>query len=251
MSLTDQEYLRFSRHVMLSEIGEQGQIVIKNSHVLIVGMGGLGCAAAQYLAAAGIDQLTLVDHDQIEISNLQRQILYSESDIHCAKVDVAKAKLMTINSQLTINALHQSIFEVNFNALLNNVDVVLDCTDNISTRHFINQTCVNNKKKLVSASAIQGEGQLISFNFSQQSSPCYQCLVPDKTQVDRKCSSLGVLSSLLGVMGSLQATEVFRLLLKQHQELNQLLIFDAWQMTFKRLTLKADPSCKCCRVNKF
>lgn len=250
MSLTDQEYIRFSRHIMLNEIGEAGQVAIKNAHILIVGMGGLGCAAAQYLAAAGIGQLTLVDHDQVELSNLQRQILYIETDIHCAKVDVAKVKLMAINPQLNVLALHQSIFEINLSALLNNVDVVLDCTDNVSTRHFINQTCVNSQAKLVSASAIQGQGQLISFDFSQQKSPCYQCLVPDKTQVDRRCSSLGVLSSLLGVMGGLQATEVFRLLLKQHKELNQLLIFNAWQMTFKRITLTAEPSCKCCGIDK-
>ncbi|GHE97554.1 HesA/MoeB/ThiF family protein [Thalassotalea profundi] len=246
MSLTDREYMRFSRHIMLDECGESGQSTIKNAHVLIVGMGGLGCAAAQYLAAAGVGTLTLVDHDQIELSNLQRQILYTEKDIHSAKVEVAKIKLMAMNSHLNVKAVHQSVFNINLNMMLNNIDVVLDCTDNISARHFINQACVNTQTKLVSASAIQGQGQLISFDFSQHRSPCYQCLVPDKTQVESSCSSLGVFSPLLGVMGSLQAAEVVKLLLNQHQTLNQLLCFDSWKMEFKSISLKADLDCECC-----
>ncbi|MGB1199242.1 MAG: HesA/MoeB/ThiF family protein [Thalassotalea sp.] len=246
MSLTDKEYLRFSRHIMLDEIGEAGQVTIKNAHVLIVGMGGLGCAAAQYLASAGIGKLTLIDNDNVERSNLQRQILYTDADIRSAKVVAAKNKLTLINPQLKITTFEQSVFDIALPEQLTNVDVVLDCTDNIDTRYFINQACVVAHTKLVSAAAIQGTGQLISFDFSQQRSPCYQCLVPEKPSAIRNCSSLGVLSPLLGVMGSLQATEVFRLILGQHKQLNQLLIFDAWKMTFNSFTLTADPKCKCC-----
>ncbi|GAA5134928.1 HesA/MoeB/ThiF family protein [Thalassotalea piscium] len=247
MLLTDQEYIRFSRHIMLDEVGEAGQIAIKQAHILIVGMGGLGCAAAQYLAAAGIGQLTLIDHDNVEVSNLQRQILFTTEDVGGAKVTIAKNKLTAINPKVKINTFYQSVFDLNLTALMPKVDVVLDCTDNIDTRYFINYTCLKAKRKLVSASAIQGQGQLISFDFAQKGSPCYQCLVPEKVSSTRNCSSLGVLSTLLGVMGSLQATEVLRLILNEYQILNQLLIFDAWQMSFKRLVLTADPECQCCK----
>ncbi|XQW85212.1 HesA/MoeB/ThiF family protein [Thalassotalea piscium] len=246
MSLTDQEFLRYSRHVMLDQIGESGQLMIKKAHILIVGLGGLGCAASQYLAAAGVGQLTLIDHDKIESSNLQRQILFNQDDIDLPKVAVAKEKLALINAQLSITSYYQSVFNVPLADLLASVDVVLDCTDSLNTRHYLNQACVYAKRKLVSAAAIQGQGQLISFDFTKQNSPCYQCLVPDQEEAVVNCSQLGVLSPLLGVMGSLQATQAIKLILNQECELNELLIYDAWKMTFKHFKVTLDPLCPCC-----
>ncbi|MFT6530096.1 MAG: molybdopterin/thiamine biosynthesis adenylyltransferase [Psychrosphaera sp.] len=246
MHLDYKEFVRYNRHVMTNGIGEEGQLAIKSSHVIIIGLGGLGCPASQYLTASGVGTITLIDHDIIESSNLQRQVLFTEQDIGQQKVDIAQLRLQSLNPLIKVNGITKSILNINLSELLNDVDVVLDCTDNATTRHFINATCVKNKVKLVSASAIQSQGQLISFDFASPDSPCYQCVFPSADNQDLNCSTSGVFSPVLGVLGSLQATEALRLILGKTNNLNTLSLFDAWGMAFKRFTVTKDPKCICC-----
>lgn len=245
-NLTDKQFLRYHRHVMLEKIGEQGQLAFQNSRVLIIGMGGLGCPAAQYLTAAGIGTLTLVDHDTIETSNLQRQILYSEANIGEKKAIIAQKKLAAQNSLITINAIAESIFNLDLASLIQQHDVILDCTDNVKTRRLINSTCRQFDKQLVSASAIQASGQLISFDFAVPDSPCYECLFPESVEAPQNCSTAGVFSPVLGVLGSLQATETLRLILGEYNNLNQLMLFDAWGMATQKFKLNRRSDCPVC-----
>ncbi|WP_371187339.1 ThiF family adenylyltransferase [Thalassotalea maritima] len=246
MTLTDQEFLRYSRHIMMSQIGEQGQQQFKSSRVLIIGMGGLGCPAAQYLLSSGIGSLTLVDHDVIELSNLQRQVLYTSDDVGEHKVEAAKYVLEAMNPHCQLQAIAESVFDINLAALLEHIDIVLDCTDNPQTRQYINQQCVNARVKLVSASAIQGSGHLLSFDFADSESPCYQCLYADGDNSALNCSSMGVMAPLLGVMGSLQALEALRLLLGYHDNLNKVLLFDGFAMQFHGFSVSRNPTCPIC-----
>ncbi len=244
--LTDQQFIRYNRHVMADNIGELGQQSIIDTRVIIIGIGGLGCPVSQYLAASGVGHLSLIDHDNIEVSNLQRQVLYTTQDIGKPKVEVAKERLQNLNTLITIKAINQSVFDLNLAELFAHADVILDCTDNAETRHLINSEAVKSKVKLVSASAIQGQGQLVSFDFSNEQSPCYECLFPNKPTQNLNCSTSGVFSPLLGVMGSLQAAETLRLILKQNTNLNHLLTFDAWGMQMSKLKITQDQGCRCC-----
>ena len=247
MPLTGPEFIRYNRHIMVDKIAEQGQVKLKNSKVLIIGMGGLGCPAAQYLVASGVGELTLVDHDEIEISNLQRQVLYTTEDVGKAKVEVAKRQLSALNPHCRIDAIKDSVFYVDLSLILADIDVVLDCTDSAKTRKFINQEAQHAGVFLVSASAIQGSGQLVSFDFSIPSSPCYACIFPDSEEQTQNCSTAGVLSPLLGVMGSLQATETIRLLLGMNNNLNKLMLFDAWGMETRNFGIKKSSNCDVCK----
>ena len=245
-TLSDQEFLRYNRHVMVSQIGDKGQVALKNAKMVIIGMGGLGCPVAQYLTASGVGELTLIDHDVIEVSNLQRQILYSTPDVGKAKVQVAQHSLQSLNPLISIKTIQQSVFDIDIQHCIEDVDVVLDCTDSPETRHYINQACVQAKTKLVTASAIQGQGQLISFDFALPESPCYQCLFPEQGRQAVNCSSAGVLSPALGVMGSMQAVQAVNLILGKTESLNKLLVFDAWQLQFNSFKVNRDPNCSCC-----
>ena len=244
--LSDQEFLRYNRHVMVDKIGEEGQIKLASAHVLIIGLGGLGCPASQYLAASGVGRLSLMDNDHIELSNLQRQILFTQQDIGKAKVEIAKQRLEAINPLIQIDALPVSVLKANIQALLRSVTLVLDCTDSAETRHFINRACIQAKVKLVSASAIQGQGQVIGFDFSTTDSPCYACLFPETAETARNCATSGVLSPLLGVMGSLQATEAIKLLMGKTEGLNRLTSFDAWGLNFKQFNISKNGNCRAC-----
>lgn len=253
MALSDQEYIRYSRQVMLEQVGEQGQAVLKNSHIVVVGLGGLGCPALQYLAAAGIGELTLVDDDVVDLSNLQRQVLYRSNHIGKAKVDAAEHQLYGLNSQVKINAIKKKVEQVNLAKLLKKADLLLDCTDNANSRYFINQSCQQASVALVSAAAIGGNGQLAVFNFSEQKSPCYRCLYPDLdeqasiNEASINCQNSGVLGPVLGVMGSLQAIEAIKMLVQPEQvKANSLMLFDAWQLKFNAIKLSHNSLCPSC-----
>lgn len=250
MSLNDQEFMRYNRHVMLDKVGMDGQVAFKNARVLIVGMGGLGCPASQYLAASGIGQLTIIDNDVIETSNLQRQILYTASDVGHSKVETAKKRLNQINPLCNVTAINDSVFDIDLAQILNDIDIVLDCTDSLKTRTFINQQCVASKVKLVSASAIQGAGQLVSFDFTAPDSPCYQCIFSTMEPPKLNCSTAGVFSPLLGVMGSMQASQCLNILLSaadgQFNRHNKLYLYDAWGNQMNQFNVKKDAACECC-----
>ncbi|MCU4674996.1 HesA/MoeB/ThiF family protein [Catenovulum sp. 2E275] len=251
MQLSSQEQLRYSRHLLLDKIGEAGQLKLKKSHVVIVGCGGLGCPAALYLAASGVGELTLIDADNIELSNLQRQILYKTNHLKRSKVQTAANQLQALNPEIKLNTIENTVENADFSALINTADIVLDCTDNAASRYFINRACWQQQVALVSGAAIRGEGQLMVFNFSEQSSPCYQCVYPDLSEENLNCSNAGVVSPVLGIIGSMQALEAIKLLVdKKSSQQNKLLCFDAWQMSFHQFNLIADEHCKICGKNE-
>lgn len=248
MTLSSKEELRYSRHLLLDKIAQVGQEKLKNTHVIIVGAGGLGCPAALYLAAAGIGKLTIIDPDKIELSNLQRQILYKTNHLNRSKAQTAANQLQALNPEININALVSTVEQSQLDTLLSAADLVLDCTDNAASRYFINQACVQQKIPLISAAAIRGEGQLMVFNFKQHQSPCYQCIYPDLTEEQLNCSNAGVLGPVLGIMGSMQALEAIKLITQaDSKQINKLLCFDAWQMSFHQFNLTADSCCRICQ----
>ncbi|WP_143871654.1 HesA/MoeB/ThiF family protein [Catenovulum sediminis] len=249
-NLTDKESLRYSRHLLLEQISESGQLKLKSSHVVIVGAGGLGCPAALYLAAAGVGHLTIIDPDTIELSNLQRQVIYKTNHIGRDKAQLASQQLQALNTEIKIDAQTVKVEESNFKLLIANATAVLDCTDNAASRYFINQACVEQQVPLITAAAIRGEGQLMVFNFKQQKTPCYHCVFPDLAAQDAglNCSNSGVLGPLLGIMGSMQALECVKLITQPTKVMfNKLLTFDAWEMSFMQFSLTSDEQCSICR----
>lgn len=244
--LNYEQMLRYSRHIMLPSVELEGQTKIHNAHVLVIGIGGVGCAAAQYLAASGVGVLTLVDDDVVDRTNLQRQVLHAESALGMAKVASAKASLTQINSGIQIHTLEQRLSAVELEELLQQVDVVADCTDNLSSRQQINQLCFEHKVPLVSGAAIRFEGQVASFTM-QAGAPCYQCISRFFTEQDHSCSESGVFSPVTGVVGSLQAAEVLKLISGVGLSLvGRLLCIDVRTMEFTCLRVTAVASCPVC-----
>lgn len=241
--LSDSEFLRYNRHIMVNDIGEIGQLAFKQAKVLIVGLGGLGCPVSQYLVASGVGKVVLVDHDKVERSNLQRQVLFTEQDIGQAKVTAAKERLTNLNPEITISSYRQDITEFGDPQWWRQFDLILDCTDNRSSRYFINQQCLNNKRVLISGSAIQHRGQLVSFDFSQPESACYQCLFPDSDQAPANCQTAGVVSPLLGVIGSMQASIALACLLNKPVKHGELITFDCFNLGSQRFKISKDPDC--------
>lgn len=247
MPLTVQEELRYSRHLLLDKIGESGQLKLKQARVVIVGAGGLGCPAALYLAASGVGSLTLIDPDKIEISNLQRQILYKTNHVKRGKTQIAANQLQALNPEINITAIEKPVEQTDFETLLSQADMVLDCTDNAKSRYFINQACWQTKTPLISGAAIRGEGQLMVFDFANNQGPCYQCIYPDLAEEELNCSNAGVLAPVLGIMGSMQALEAIKIITQNtSNQINKLLCFDAWQMSFHQIALTADNNCQIC-----
>ncbi|WP_226818798.1 HesA/MoeB/ThiF family protein [Acidithiobacillus montserratensis] len=248
-ALDDASLLRYSRQILLPEIDLTGQEQLLHSRVLIVGMGGLGCPAAQYLAAAGVGHLTVCDGDQIESSNLQRQILYRDADVGRHKATVARERLLALNPQIRVSAWTEHAQAESLGIALETHDLVLDCTDNFQSRHLINRACRVACKPLVSAAAIRWEGQISVFDFRQTDTACYACLYPEQSadSTEDSCSRNGVLGPLLGILGSMQAVEAIRLLSGHDSPLNgQLLLLDARHWQWRQVQLRRDPACGVC-----
>ena len=213
------------------------------AHALIVGAGGLGCPAALYLAAAGIGRLTLADSDKVDLTNLQRQILYRTDSVGSVKVDAARAALNAVNPDVAIIAVHKRLED--FSAVAD-ADVVLDCTDNFATRHAINRACVKHRKPLVSGAAIRFDAQLMVFDLRRRDSPCYSCLFPEDAQVEEvQCSTMGVFAPLTGVIGAMQAMEAIKLLAGVGEPV-KLQILDAKSAEWRTVHVKKDPGCSVC-----
>lgn len=244
--LNDQELSRYSRQILLSEIDYDGQLQLANSHAVIFGLGGLGSPASLYLAAAGIGKLTLVDFDEVDDSNLQRQIVHREVNIGELKVESAKSNLSQLNRFIDINSLGKTLNENEVAKLIATADVVLDCTDNFQTRFMLNRACFNAKKPLVSGAAIRWEGQLSTYDFRKDDSPCYQCLYPNEGGEELTCSRNGVLSPVVGMVGSMQAVEAIKALLNLPTLTGKLMIIDAYSMMIRTLNLKKDSKCPLC-----
>ena len=247
--LSDQELLRYSRQIMLPKFDVAGQLALKNAHVLVMGMGGLGSPAALYLAAAGVGQLTIIDHDIVDTSNLQRQVIHGEASIGQLKVESAAARLHDINPLVQVWTIAQRLDGPELGALIQQVDLVLDCTDNFATRFAVNKYCVQYRVPLVSGAAIRMEGQISVYDTRQLDSPCYQCLYPEGDEQALSCSESGVMSPLVGIIGSMQAMEAIKLLSGLGEPLTgKLLLLDAMSMQWRSLKLKKDPACGCCNA---
>ena len=244
--MNDEQLLRYSRQIMLPQIDVDGQEKLLAARVLIIGMGGLGSPVAMYLATAGVGHLVLVDDDEVELSNLQRQIAHGTADIGSAKVESAKQTLLNLNPDIKITTYAERLNDEKLSSEIELADVVIDGTDNFTTRFLINKKCVENNTTLVSGAAIRMEGQVSVFNKTPHS-PCYNCLYKDEGELDTSCSTNGVLSPVVGIIGSIQATEVLKVLLDIGDCLDgKLLMLDALHMELRTLKLKKDPLCPTC-----
>jgi len=244
MPLNDQQFMRYSRHLLMDDIGEEGQLTLLNAHVLIVGMGGLGCPVSLYLAAAGIGSLSICDSDRVELSNLQRQVLYKPEDCGDFKVDCAKRALQGLNPEIEIAAISA---EVCTEILAGDYDLVVDCTDNLAARHLMNRHCVAKKRGFVSASAIGWEGQLVAFDFRHNPSLCLNCIIDqDSPEPMMNCGNSGVVGPVLGTMGSLQATTVIRMLLGYFAQHGEMQRYDGKAGRWLSLNAQAKGDCVVC-----
>jgi len=242
---------RYSRQIQLSEVGIDGQQRLLRSSVLIIGMGGLGSPVAAYLVAAGIGQLTLVDFDVVDLSNLQRQILHGTADIDKPKVESAAQSLRLINPDIKLNRVNQALDGQALIDAVTKADAVVDCCDNFATRFELNEACVKTKTPLISGGVIQFEGQVSVFDARRADSPCYQCLYkPVEEGEGETCSEIGVLASAPGIIGSIQATETLKLLLGLPTLTGQLLLMDAKSMEWRVIQLPKDPNCPICGDKK-
>ena len=244
--LTDDEIDRYARHLVLKEIGGQGQMKLKRAKVALVGMGGIGSPAALYLAAAGVGTLGLIDDDEVSLSNLQRQVLFGSTDIGAPKADAAAAHLGNLNPHCACDVHRLRLNEDNAADVLGAYDIVLDGCDNFETRLLVNRVCHALKKPLVSAALGRFSGQLATFD----SSPCYQCLVPEIPPDAETCERVGVVGALAGIMGTMAALETIKLITGAGETLRgKLLIFDGLYMTSRIVKLAADPACPVCGVS--
>ncbi len=245
--MDDQELLRYSRQIMLPEIDLAGQRRLLDAKILIIGLGGLGSPAAMYLAAAGIGTLTLVDHDQVDIGNLQRQIAHRTRDIGRQKVDSAAETLAAINPLCRIVSIPRQLDPDGLSEAVAAADVVLDCSDNFATRFAVNAACVDAQTPLVSGAAIRWEGQVSVFA-GRRGAPCYRCLYATGDEPEESCSANGVVAPLVGIIGSCQALESIKLLTGVGESLaGFVLYFDGKRMEWRRLKLPKDPNCPVCQ----
>lgn len=251
--MNDEQLLRYSRQIMLPAFDVAGQQALLNATVLIVGAGGLGCPAAMYLAAAGVGKLILVDDDQVELSNLQRQILHQESDIGRDKVASARDSLKALNHHVTVETHTIRLTEDNLQTILHSgrentaIDLVVDACDNFSTRFMINRACIAAGLPLVSGAAIRMEGQVAVFDTQYAQSPCYQCLYQEGDDEQMSCARNGVMSPLVGLIGSYQALETIKVLAGMGKSLcGRLQLFDGMTSQWRELKLSRDPDCPAC-----
>ncbi|MCP4126496.1 MAG: molybdopterin-synthase adenylyltransferase MoeB [Gammaproteobacteria bacterium] len=244
--MEDNQLLRFSRQIMLPSIGVEGQEKLLGARVLIVGLGGLGSPAAMYLAAAGVGELILVDFDKVDLTNLQRQIIHTTDRIGIKKVESARQTLLALNPECRITTIDQLLETEEIAQQVAGVDLVIDGTDNFSARFAINSACVASRTPLVSGAAIRMEGQVSVFT-GQPGDPCYHCLYGSGSEVNETCSENGVLAPVVGIIGSVQATEAIKVLTGIGTTLNgKLMLLDALHMQWRTLKLKADPNCPVC-----
>ena len=245
--MKDEQLLRFSRQIMLPTMDVAGQQELVDATVLIVGMGGLGCPVAMYLSAAGVGHLVIADDDTVEITNLQRQIAHEQSNLGESKVSSAEATLKGLNPDVRITQIKNRLEGDLLEQAVVSADVVVDASDNFNTRFAVNQSCLKNKKPLVSGAAIRMEGQVAVFDSGNPESPCYQCLYSECGDDDASCSQNGVMAPLVGIIGSVQAMETIKLITGIGNSLvGRLLLLDAATMQWREMKLPRDPSCPAC-----
>ncbi len=246
--MDDDQLLRYSRHILLPQLGIEGQDKFRRSHALLIGAGGLGSPAALYLASAGVGTLTICDGDAVDLTNLQRQIVHRTDSIGSPKAESARRTLATINPEVTVNARIERIAGARLDRLVCDADIVLDCCDNFATRHAINRACVAHAKPLVSGAGVRFDGQIAVFDLRDSQSPCYHCLFPEHgDDADMRCAVMGVFAPLTGIIGSMQAAEALKLLAGIGASLaGRLLLLDALAMEWRTVRLKRDLACLVC-----
>jgi adenylyltransferase/sulfurtransferase len=248
IDLDDEQLLRYSRHILLPEIGIDGQQRLAAAHALVVGAGGLGSPVALYLAASGVGRLTVCDHDKVDLTNLQRQIAHDTATIGLPKVESARRRLQLINPQTRVDAIEERVAGERLERLVDDADVVIDATDNFATRHAINRACVKFRRPLVSGAGIRFDGQIAVFDLRRADSPCYHCLFPEQGELEEmRCAVMGVFAPLVGIVGSVQAAEALKLIMGIGESLSgRLLLLDALAMQWRSIRLNRDASCAVC-----
>jgi molybdopterin/thiamine biosynthesis adenylyltransferase len=246
--MDDTQLLRYSRHILLTELGVDAQQRFGEAHVLVVGVGGLGNPVAQFLAAAGVGVLTLVDADAVDLTNLQRQTLFDTAAVGRPKVDAARARLAAINPEVQVVARPERVGLGELAPLVAAADVVVDCSDNFATRHAVNRACVAARKPLVSGAAIRFDGQVAVFDTRDPANPCYHCLFGEGAEFEEtRCATMGVFAPLVGIIGATQAAEALKLLAPAGHSLSgRLLLLDALAMQWREVRVARDPACPVC-----
>jgi molybdopterin/thiamine biosynthesis adenylyltransferase len=246
--MNDEQLLRYSRHILLDEIGIEGQEKLLASHVLIVGAGGLGSPVALYLGSAGVGRLTVVDHDRVDATNLQRQIAHTLERIGEFKSESVVQSIAAINPDVQVISVTERADDVLLDKLVEKADVVLDCTDNFATRHAINRACVKHHKPLVSGAAIRFDGQIAVYDPRSDLSPCYACVFPESDLLEEtSCASMGVFAPLVGIVGTVQAAEALKLLCEIGRPLTgRLLLLDGRSMEWNEMKVSRNAACKVC-----
>jgi len=246
--MNDEELLRYSRHILLTELGIEAQDRFAAAHALVIGTGGLGTPAAQFLAAAGVGTITLCDPDAVDLTNLQRQVLFATADIGTPKVAAAKARLAAVNPDIRIETIAARLGAAELAPLVQTATVVLDCSDNFATRHAVNRACVAARRPLVSGAAIRFDGQIAVFDARDAGSPCYHCLFGEGDELEEtRCAVMGVFAPLTGIVGAVQAAEALKLIAGVGESLaGRLLLLDALAMRWRDLRVTRDPACPVC-----
>ena len=246
--MDDLQLLRYSRHILLDQIGIEGQQRLMASHALIIGAGGLGSPVALYLGSAGVGHITVVDNDTVDVTNLQRQIAHSLADVGQSKATSIQQSIAAINPDVQVTTLTQRADDELLGKLVQGFDVVLDCTDNFATRHAINRACVKHQKPLVSGAAIRFDGQIAVYDPRNAQSPCYACVFPESSApVDAACATMGVFAPLVGIIGSMQAAEALKVLTATGQPLTgRLLMLDTLSMSWTEVRMPKDSACSVC-----
>jgi len=244
----DQQRLRYSRHLLLNEFGEDAQERLLDSHALVVGAGGLGSSALLYLASSGLGRITVCDGDRVDLTNLQRQVVHRVDSIGEPKARSAARTLAAINPEVRIEALEERAGEARIAELVQGADVVLDCSDNFATRHALNRACVGARKPLVSGAAIRFDGQVAVFDLRRDDAPCYHCLfAEDAESPDERCATMGIFAPLVGIVGTFQALEAIKLVARVGETLaGRLLLFDALASRWHEVRLARDAHCRVC-----
>lgn len=246
--MDDTQLLRYSRHILLEELGIEGQEKLLASHALVIGAGGLGSPVALYLGSAGVGRITVVDHDTVDATNLQRQIAHTLDRVGQPKAESVRTAIAQINPDPVVQVINQRADEALLGQLVAQADVVLDCTDNFATRHAINRACVRHGVPLVSGAAIRFDGQLSVYHPGDPSSPCYACVFPQSDDMEEvRCATMGVFAPLVGIIGSMQAAEALKLLSGMGSQLvGRLLMLDGRQMAFTDIRMARQPGCAVC-----
>ncbi|HEX4234479.1 MAG TPA: HesA/MoeB/ThiF family protein [Caldimonas sp.] len=248
--MNDDDLLRYSRHLLLEEIGIEGQRRLLAAHALVIGAGGLGSPVALYLGSAGVGRITIVDNDRVDLTNLQRQIAHVVGRLGAPKAESAARSIAALNPTVQVTALHERVDAARLMQLVADVDVVVDCSDNFATRHAVNAACVRHSRPLIAAAAIGFDGQISVYDLRLAASPCYACAFPyDARFADVACSTMGIFAPLVGILGSMQAAEALKLVLGVGTSLcGRLQMLDAKSMEWTEVLIERDPGCAVCAV---